>query len=327
MKIGKLTISDLKNLIFDNIKNTNSKILSFGEIGSDCAAIEVGDDIVYLSTDPITGSNSGLGKLAININCNDIATEGVSPTGIMLTILAPPHTQKDEIAAIMREAQEEAEKLNVSIIGGHTEITAAVNKIVISATSIGIGKKIDFKKRNTIKAEDRIVITKGIGIEGTGIIAFEKEDELSDIISPKLLQEAKSLLDLTSVVKDGILANKFSKGMHDVTEGGLLGALWESSCFYDLGLEIFYDKIFIHQCTKEICKYFKIDPLKLISSGTMLIVVDKNNVTELLDNLKDNNIKAFDIGKFTNAKEKVLIKNGERLEISPPESDELYKVM
>lgn len=327
MKIGKLTISDLKNLIFDNIKNTNSKILSFGEIGSDCAAIEVGDDIVYLSTDPITGSNSGLGKLAININCNDIATEGVSPTGIMLTILAPPHTQKDEIAAIMREAQEEAEKLNVSIIGGHTEITAAVNKIVISATSIGIGKKIDFKKRNTIKAEDRIVITKGIGIEGTGIIAFEKEDELSDIISPKLLQEAKSLLDLTSVVKDGILANKFSKGMHDVTEGGLLGALWESSCFYDLGLEIFYDKIFIHQCTKEICKYFKIDPLKLISSGTMLIVVDKNNVTELLDNLKDNNIKAFDIGKFTNAKEKVLIKNGERLKISPPESDELYKVM
>lgn len=327
MKIGKLTISDLKNLIFDNIKNTNSKILSFGEIGSDCAAIEVGDDIVYLSTDPITGSNSGLGKLAININCNDIATEGVSPTGIMLTILAPPHTQKDEIAAIMREAQEEAEKLNVSIIGGHTEITAAVNKIVISATSIGIGKKIDFKKRNTIKAEDRIVITKGIGIEGTGIIAFEKEDELSDIISPKLLQEAKSLLDLTSVVKDGILANKFSKGMHDVTEGGLLGALWESSCFYDLGLEIFYDKIFIHQCTKEICKYFKIDPLKLISSGTMLIVVDKNNVTELLDNLKDNNIKAFDIGKFTNAKEKVLIKNGERLEISPPESDELYKVI
>lgn len=327
MKIGKLTISDLKNLIFDNIKNTNSKILSFGEIGSDCAAIEVGDDIVYLSTDPITGSNSGLGKLAININCNDIATEGISPTGIMLTILAPPHTQKDEIAAIMREAQEEAEKLNVSIIGGHTEITAAVNKIVISATSIGIGKKVDFKKRNTIKAEDRIIITKGIGIEGTGIIAFEKENELSDVISPKLLQEAKSLLDLTSVVKDGVLANKFSKGMHDVTEGGLLGALWESSCFYNLGLEIFYDKIFIHQCTKEICKYFKIDPLKLISSGTMLIIVDKNNVTELLDKLKANNIKAFDIGKFTDAKEKILIKNGERLEISPPESDELYKVI
>ena len=327
MKIGKLTISDLKDLIFDNIKNTNNKILSFGEIGSDCAAIEVGDNIVYLSTDPITGSNSGLGKLALNINCNDIATEGIPPIGIMLTILAPPHTKKEEIANIMKEAQEEAEKLNVSIIGGHTEITAAVNKIVISATSIGIGKKIDLKKREVVKAGDRLIITKGVGIEGTGIIAFEKEEELSEAISPELLKQAKSLLDSTSVVKDGVISNKFSKGMHDVTEGGLLGALWESSCFYNLGLEISYNNIYIHQCTKEICKFFKIDPLKLISSGTMLIITDKKNVSDLIEKLKLNHIEAFDIGEFTTSKEKVLIKNGERVIINPPQSDELYKVI
>lgn len=327
MKIGKLTISDLKDLIFNNIKNNNNKILSFGEIGSDCAAIEVGDDVVYLSTDPITGTNSGLGKLAINVNCNDIATEGVAPIGIMLTILAPPETQKEDIAEIMKEAQQEANKLGVSIIGGHTEITAAVNKTIISATSIGIGAKNNFKKREHIKSGDRLIITKGVGIEGTGIIAFEKENELLDIFSKNLIENAKSLLDLTSVVKEGIIANKFSKGMHDVTEGGLLGALWESSCFYNLGIEISYDKIFMHQCTKEICDYFKIDPLKLISSGTMLIVVDKNNVTTLIEKLKENNISAFDIGEFTTSKEKILVKNGKRLEIMPPQSDELYKVI
>lgn len=327
MKIGKLTISDLEDLIFNNIKNNNNKILSFGEIGSDCAAIEVGDDVVYLSTDPITGTNSGLGKLAINVNCNDIATEGVAPIGIMLTILAPPETQKEDIAEIMKEAQQEANKLGVSIIGGHTEITAAVNKTIISATSIGIGAKNNFKKREHIKSGDRLIITKGVGIEGTGIIAFEKENELLDIFSKNLIENAKSLLDLTSVVKEGIIANKFSKGMHDVTEGGLLGALWESSCFYNLGIEISYDKIFMHQCTKEICDYFKIDPLKLISSGTMLIVVDKNNVTTLIEKLKENNISAFDIGEFTTSKEKILVKNGKRLEIMPPQSDELYKVI
>lgn len=327
MKIGKLTISDLKDLIFNNIKNNNNKILSFGEIGSDCAAIEVGDDVVYLSTDPITGTNSGLGKLAINVNCNDIATEGVAPIGIMLTILAPPETQKEDIAEIMKEAQQEANKLGVSIIGGHTEITAAVNKTIISATSIGIGAKNNFKKREHIKSGDRLIITKGVGIEGTGIIAFEKENELLDIFSKNLIENAKSLLDLTSVVKEGIIANKFSKGMHDVTEGGLLGALWESSCFYNLGIEISYEKIFMHQCTKEICDYFKIDPLKLISSGTMLIVVDKNNVTTLIEKLKENNISAFDIGEFTTSKEKILVKNGKRLEIMPPQSDELYKVI
>ncbi|MGL5796634.1 MAG: AIR synthase family protein [Cetobacterium sp.] len=327
MKIGKLTISDLNDLIFNNIKNSNEKILSTGEVGSDCAAIEVGEDVIYLSTDPITGSSNGLGKLAININCNDIATEGISPTAIMLTILAPPHTKKDEIASIMREAQEEASKIGVSIIGGHTEITAAVNKTIISATSIGIGKKNDFKKRDNIIAGDRLIITKGVGIEGTGIIAFEKEDELLDIISKSTLKDAKNLLDLTSVVKDGIVANKLSKGMHDVTEGGLLGALWESSCFYNLGLKISYEKIFIHQCTKEISKHFKIDPLKLISSGTMLIIVSKENSVLLLAELKNNNINAFDIGEFTNSKEKLLIKDNKIINITSPESDELYKII
>ncbi|MGL5377516.1 MAG: AIR synthase family protein [Cetobacterium sp.] len=327
MKIGKLTISDLNDLIFNNIKNSNEKILSTGEVGSDCAAIEVGEDIVYLSTDPITGTTNGLGKLAININCNDIATEGISPTAIMLTILAPPHTKKDEIASIMREAQEEASKIGVSIIGGHTEITSAVNKTVISATSIGIGKKNDFKKRDNIIAGDRLIITKGVGIEGTGIIAFEKEEELLDIISESSLEAAKNLLDLTSVVKDGIIANKLSKGMHDVTEGGLLGALWESSCFYNLGLKISYEKIFIHQCTQEISKYFKIDPLKLISSGTMLIIVSKENSELLLAELKNNGINAFDIGEFTESKEKVLVKNHKIINITSPESDELYKII
>ncbi|MGL4998685.1 MAG: AIR synthase family protein [Cetobacterium sp.] len=327
MKIGKLTISDLNDLIFNNIKNSNENILSTGEIGSDCAAIQVGDNIIYLSTDPITGANNGLGKLAININCNDIATEGISPTGIMLTILAPPHTKKEEIALIMKEAQDEADKIGVSIIGGHTEITAAVNKTIISATSIGIGLKKDLKKRKNIIADDRLIITKGIGIEGTGIIAFEKEKELLQVLSKSTVKDAKNLLNFTSVVKDGIIANKFSKGMHDVTEGGLLGALWESSCFYNLGLEIFYEKIFIHQSTKEICKYFKIDPLKLISSGTMLIVVSKENSNLLLRELKMNGIDAFDIGRFTESKERLLIKDGKNLKIASPESDELYKII
>lgn len=92
MKVGKLTIEDLKDLIFNNLKNTNENIISSGEIGNDCSAVKIDDKILYLSSDPITGTSKEIGKLAININCNDIATEGVSPVGIMLTILAPPKT-------------------------------------------------------------------------------------------------------------------------------------------------------------------------------------------------------------------------------------------
>ncbi|WP_297596589.1 AIR synthase family protein [uncultured Cetobacterium sp.] len=327
MKVGKLTISDLKELVFNNIQNNNDCVISSGEIGSDCAAIEVDEKVIYLSTDPITGTNNGLGKLAININCNDIATEGVSPVGIMLTILAPPHVQKNEIAEIMKEAQEEANKIGVTIIGGHTEITTAVNKTIISATSIGIGDKKDFKSKTKVIPGDRIIITKGVGIEGVGIIAFEKEEELLENFEQSLVESAKNLLDYTSVVKDGVIANRFAKGMHDVTEGGLLGALWESSCFYNLGITINFKDIFIHESIKKICKYFKIDPLRLISSGTMLIVTSKENSRPLLEELKNNNIQAFDIGAFTESKDKILIQGEKHIFIEPPESDELYKVV
>lgn len=327
MKIGKLTITDLENLIFKNIQNNNNNVISSGEIGSDCAAVEVADKVVYLSTDPITGTTSGLGKLAININCNDIATEGVPPMGIMLTILAPPHTEKEEIALIMKEAQEEANKVGVSILGGHTEITSAVNKTIISATSIGIGERKDFKAKGNIIAGDRLIITKGVGIEGTGIISFEKENEILDELGKDILQAGKDLLDLTSVVKEGILSNEYAKGMHDVTEGGLLGALWESSCFYNLGVCVDFNKIKIHEATKKICNLFKINPLKLISSGTMLIIVSKENSPLLIEKLKSNSIDAFDIGELTEAQEKIIIKGKEKLIIPPPESDDLYKVV
>lgn len=327
MKVGKLTIEDLKNLIFNNLKNTNENIISSGEIGNDCSAVKIDDKILYLSSDPITGTSKEIGKLAININCNDIATEGVSPVGIMLTILAPPNTSKEDISFIMKQAQEEADKIGVTIMGGHTEITNAVNKIIISATSIGIGDKKDFKNKTSVIPGDKIIITKGVGIEGIGILAFEKESELSKRFDSNLINEAKNLLNFTSVVKDGIIANKYAKGMHDVTEGGLLGALWESSCFYNLGISIDYSKIPISNVVKNISNFFNIDPLRLISSGTMLIVCSPDNENALINDLKRNRIDSFSIGEFTSSKEKVLIKNNEKILIDQPESDELYKVI
>ena len=327
MKIGKLTSEDLKELIFSNIKDNTSSIISSAEIGNDCAAIEVGEKVVYLSTDPITGTTMEIGKLAVNINCNDIATEGIYPLALMLTILAPPNTKKEEISQIMKDVQEEAGKIGVTIIGGHTEITAAVNKIIISATAIGVGEKKARKDKRNVTSSDRIIITKGVGIEGTGIIAFEKEEELLNKFGSDLVEDAKKLLTLTSVVKEGVLSSKFAKGMHDVTEGGLLGAIWESSSYYNLGVNIDYSKIYISDVTKKICEYCKIDPLKLISSGTMLIVTSEENSKNLIAELKSNGIEAFDIGFFTENKDRILLKDNKKEVIEPPESDELYKVL
>lgn len=328
MQIGKLSIVDLKELILKNIKNNREEVISNPKIGGDCAIIKCGEEkLLYLSSDPITGATTSLGKLAVHINTNDIATSGTAPLGIMLTILAPENTKREELENIIVEAQSECDKLNISILGGHTEITDAVNRIVVSVTAIGIGDKKDFDSKKEAEAGDYLIITKGIGIEGTGIIASEKEEELKVEFGTGFVEEAKKFLNRTSVVKDGEIAGKYTKGMHDVTEGGLLGAVWEMADLHDLGVELDIEKFEIDPITLKIAKFYRIDPLKLISSGTMLISVASEDLEKLRNELFENNIENFIVGKFTEDKKKIYIYNGTKREIAPPESDELYKVL
>lgn len=327
MKVGKLSIKDLKEIVLKNIRNNREEVISNPEVGGDCAMIQCkGDKIIYLSSDPITGATASLGKLSVNINANDIATAGVSPIGVMMTILAPEGTKKEELENIVKEAQNECDKLNLSILGGHTEITNSVNRIIISMTSIGIGERIDLEKEK-IEENDCIVITKGIGIEGIGIIANEKSQELTEEFGIEFTERCKKYLEMTSVVRDGIVAREYSKGMHDATEGGVLGAIWEMCDLYKLGCIINGDDIKISEEAKKITSYYKIDPLRLISSGTMIIVTDKKNCNLLLEKLEKNGIYGCCIGKLTKETKKI-IKYGERIEtIEEPESDELYKVI
>lgn len=328
MQIGKLSIQDLKELVLKNIKNNREEVISNPKIGGDCAIVQCGEDkLIYLSSDPITAATNSLGKLAVHINANDIATSGTAPLGIMLTILAPQGTTKTELENIILEAQAECDKLNISILGGHTEITDAVNRIVLSVTAIGIGERKAFERREDVEPGDYLVITKGVGIEGTGIIASEKEDELKSEFGEEFVENAKRFLDRTSVVRDGEIAGKYTKGMHDVTEGGILGAVWEMADLYDLGVELDIENFEIETATLKISEYLKIDPLKLISSGTMLISVAPEDLESLRKELFENNIENYIVGRFTKNREKTYLYKGIKREIEPPLSDELYKVL
>ena len=335
MKIGKLTIENLKNLILNNIKKNRKEILTNPEIGGDCAIIEVGDKLLYLSSDPITGATEKIGSLIVNINANDIATSGSTLVGIMLTILAPPGTEKKELSLIIQEAQKECDILNMEILGGHTEITDAVNRIVVSGTVVGIGEKKDFNNRKKSGLGDKILITKGIGIEGTGIICTEKCKELEEIFGKEIIEEGQKYLKKISVVKDAEIAKDVAKVMHDVTEGGILGAIWEVCELFNLGAEIEGSKLKISEVTQKICDYYKLDPLRLISSGTMLIIVGEKDIELLQKKLLEENIESFEIGTLTEKKDKIILKKcgekkgfkEERIVIAEPESDELYNVI
>ncbi len=167
-------------------------------------------------------------------------------------------------------------------------------------------------------------MTKCAAIEGTSIIANDYSDKLINFVLPEMIDEAKSLSSMISVVKEGIIAADFgATAMHDATEGGILGAVWEVAECSNVGVEIFADDIPVIECTKIISKLAGIDYLRLISSGSMIITsYDGENLVKLL---KSNNIEAALIGKITNSGKFVTF-NGERKELLPQEKDEIYNV-
>lgn len=327
MEIGKVPIKVLKEIIFSNIKHRRPEVLVRPGIGEDCAVIDFGKYVCVMSTDPITGAIKDIGSLAVHISCNDIASSGVEPLGVMLTAMAPPGTTKEDLDYVMADANKAAASINVEIIGGHTEITNSVNRMIISATAMG--KQLKDKLILTRGAEvgDAVFMTKHAGLEGASIIAKDLERQLKDKIDHDIIKIAQDFVKDISVVKEGILAGSIGvNSMHDATEGGILGALWELAEASGVGIEVYGDSINIRRETLEICRVLSIDPMKLISSGVMVMTIPEDKKGLLIDAFHGEGIELTEVGKITD-KERVLIKNGEKLKLLPPDADELYKVI
>ncbi len=326
MEIGKVPNEVLEKIVFSNIKFKRKEVLVSSAIGEDNGIIDFGEDVCVVSTDPITGATKDIGSLAIHISCNDVSTSGAEPIAVLLTILCPPKTTEDELQQIMEDASLAAAGLNVEIMGGHTEVTDAVNRVIISTTVIGMQKKNKLPDHNNIKVGDKVAITKYIGIEGSSIIAKELENELTEKIGSDKVSEAQALDRYLSVVKEGIIAGKYNaKYMHDITEGGVYGALWEASMAIKKGILIYEESIPILDVTKEISELLKIDPYRLISSGSMVIIIGGEDFNKLSKELEENGVKITAIGEVT--EEGIYsVRAGFKEEIAPPGSDELYKV-
>ena len=326
MKAGKLPVELLESLVFKNIKIKNKEVISGPEIGNDCGALNINGNLLVVSSDPITAAGKGAGKLAINVNCNDIATTGLKPTAMLVTILAPVGTTEKEIGDLSSELAEEADKLGVDIIGGHTEISSAVNRIVISATAIGYGDIKRIEKTRAPKEGDYIIMTKVAGLEGTAILCRDKEEDLSSILTPIEIEEGKAYSNMLSVIPEGV--SGWENGallMHDVTEGGVLGAVWELVHGSTLGVDVFEKNILVTDLTRKICKYYNIDPLRLISSGTMIIVCEDG--TDMVAKLNQKKIKSSIIGRLKKEGLHVVYIDGTRGPLFPPDVDELFKVI
>ena len=324
MKEGKLDFDDLRNIIFNNKTIKRNEVKVRNDVGEDCSIIDFGDCEGIFSTDPITGANENVGKLAVHDNCNDIASSGGEPIGILVTILAPTSSSIEEINTVMHEIDEEAAKIGVEIIGGHTEVTSAVNKMVISVTVIGKNKKGKSIKTAGAKVGDDIIVTKAIGLEGTYILINDYEERVRRVLSKEEIEFGKSLINKISVLEEGKIGGEFGvNSMHDITEGGLLGGLFEVTMASDKGFKIFKDKIPMLDITKKVCDEFGIDPLRLISSGSMLVTT--KNGEQLIRELNEKGIEASIIGSVYE-KGGVLVDDNKEITVKPPKRDELFNI-
>jgi hydrogenase expression/formation protein HypE len=324
MEIGKLPNDVLKNLIISKLNKVNKDVIVGPKVGEDCAAISFGDEVCVITTDPITAAAQNAGTIGVHICCNDIASSGVRPIGILVTILAPPSSAIEDIKGIMDEINEACSELSIDVLGGHTEITDAVNRIVLSMTAIGKGKREEFIATGGAKEDDDIIVTGFAGLEGTAIIAGDYYNDLKDTIHIDLLDSARSMLKGISVVNAGLVAGKHgASSMHDATEGGVIGAIWEVAEASGKGVYIYENKIPIKNETIEICRVLNINPYKLISSGSMIISCKDGNA--MCSKLIENGIEASVVGKITK-EGSIINRNGVEFEIEAPETDEIYKV-
>ncbi len=327
MKVGKIPTELLQELIFSNIKHKRAEVLMGSGVGEDCAVMDFGDYIGVLSTDPITGASTEIGSLAVHISCNDVASNGVEPVGLLLTILAPPGTTEEDLRRIMEDANRTACEVDVEIMGGHTEITDAVNKIVISTTAVGRQPKNGMILSKGAKLGDRLIMTKHGGLEGAAIIAHDLEDKLQGKVSAEDIAEAKAFSKEISVVKEGKIAGAVGvNSMHDVTEGGVLGALWELGAASSLGVCVNIDDIPLRSATKEIAGSLGIDPLRLISSGVMVMSVAPSKKEKLLEEFSKNGVEAADVGEVISG-ESYTVTGDQRKPLGAPDVDELFKVI
>jgi hydrogenase expression/formation protein HypE len=319
LRLGKLDNDDLDRLVLKKFRRVRSEPLSAPTIGQDCAVVDLGSDLLVLSCDPITSASvAHLGRLTVHVSCNDAAAAGAEPVGLLVTLLMPPSGTLEQIAQIADDLSEAAQLANVDILGGHTEITDAVNRAVTSATVIAR------QPRNQVlrgmRLGDEIVMTKWAALEGTTILAEDFIDRLSTVPAESL-KAARALTGYLSIVPESKIAMQYGAvAMHDVTEGGVLGASWELGFANACAVHIDTTKIPVREETRAFCHALSLDPLRLIGSGSLLIACKDGE--SLCTALIKNGIHAVVIGRAIDGNQSFV--DGEPL--YEPHADELYRL-
>lgn len=288
---GKFTPELLAQLVFSRTGAPSDALRQGAAYGSDAAAIELGDTTLVVSTDPISLAAERIGTLGVAVASNDVAACGATPEWLTSTILLPA-ADEALLETIAGQLDAEANRLGISIVGGHTETVAGLERPLLSLTCFGRTER--FVPTDGANPGDAILLTKGAAIEGTAVLATDFADDLD--LPDDLLDRATGFFDDVSVIREAKILAPVATAMHDPTEGGVLGGLVELAVASGVGIDVENEAIPLQEETRQICAAMDVDPLRILGSGALLASVPKDDVDEVLATLGNAGIEVEVIG-------------------------------
>lgn len=310
LRAGKLPAEVLAGLLA-RVQHRDPRVLVGPGIGRDAAIIDIGNGRVLVATsDPVTFAAEDIGWYAVNINANDVACMGVPPAWFMATLLLPPGAPDDLPSQIFDQTIAAADELGVALIGGHTEVTAGIERPIMAGTMLGEAEREDVVTGDGVVSGDAVLLAGSIAIEGTALLAKDAGDELRRRgIDEATITRSRNLLRDPGIsivnATRGLCATAKPRMMHDPTEGGLATALQEMAVGADSTIAIDLERVNVVDETRSICAALGLDPLGLLASGALLAIVAPEDVARVTN--VDNESGFRVIGRVEAGEPKVIL--------------------
>ncbi len=333
--IGKLDPESFNKLIFPYLGAVSEKVLLGPKHGVDAAVIAIDDappgkrKVMAVAEDPTFGLPvllPYLGWSIVHICASDVAVMGIKPQFLSICLLFPPETTGETVNLIWTQVHEECQKLGISIVGGHTGVYPGISYPLNGGCTVwGFGEESEITPASAARPGDILVVTKGPAIEATAILALQAETALKKVLPEETVNAAKDLFYQMTVVPDALVCRNFARAMHDATEGGLLGGIYEMTEASGIGVTVYESRITIPEPVAKVCAHFNIDPLIAISEGTLVAAVPPEKMPGLRAAAQSANLPIFELGEFTGSKRRFIRKEGTEEELLPVKEDPFWQ--
>jgi len=329
--VGKLPM-DLLQQLLERYRGQDERLVVGPQIGEDAAVLDMGERYLVIKSDPITFATDEIGWYLVHINANDLATMGATPHWLLLTLLLPEkQTDRIMVEGIFSQVHQACQGLGIALCGGHTEVTHGLERPIAVGMMLGEVEKNKLIRTAGARVGDDVILTKGIAIEGTSVLAREWEGTLMARTRADLVAQGKRFLKEPgiSVMQDATVVCRVGHphAMHDPTEGGLATGLWELALACDKGIVVDLQKVHVFPETSAFCQALNLDPLGLIASGALLVAAAPNESVRMVEALGQAGIEAAVIGQVVEGPAMVQARTPEGLMPLPLfEQDELTRL-